>query len=656
MTSFGEEFFGCRFHRDKLAKPSDAPSARDGPRVRSHPAMYQKQTCCIRQKPSTQDGETSAPTPPLMVTPCRQKPSTRDGQTPAPAPPKTPMPRLFPISEVAPTTARTMRLVQKIGQLSPNVALSVVGAVQPFILDLQACVASLQCDVAAAAHGPGQSAAGFDPAEVAQAVIAALSSRFEVLEKQAAAAAAASSQADFEICQKSQESVLKEMLPLIGGSLEASIVEALRTQLPDKGNQLYNSYTPASIQPSSIGFSDSGVSNETSNETDEHAARPSQLLRNMHGLTFASTLSTFGKLKRNTSRSQNKLPPRSFVVNFRRLVEIQKILAIIHEFIRSTAIAALTLVAAANWSQLAFSLFFVTLILALFAVHEIRHDGMDIEDYKSLIDLLEDDGGVCHGRTIHNPNRLLKGLAISHCKSRRRRAFLTISIALVLCLCVWINIFWSWATPPDDGIWLGLFDEEDRMMQASLLLVGTFMIAFHLAFEWLYWRETQCVLPPCPDGRVPLDPREDCDGIPRRYRWFGLPSMWFTSQQAYDDLRLWVTHSRNEDYGRAKLHPEEMALLALNPDGASYLRKTLGCAKLFDMGTWEFLTRDEQGRKPRSVRKGEDPEELSLDFVLFDNASDQFLQPEEDYRSGMMQLLTRSFSNRVTSPSNGQLN
>merc|ERR1712232_615324 len=133
-------------------------------------------------------------------------------------------------------------------------------------------------------------------------------------------------------------------------------------------------------------------------------------------------------------------------------------------------------------------------------------------------------------------------------------------------------------------------DEDDRMVQASLLLVGTAMVFFHMAFEWLYWRETQCVMPPGACGKVPLDPREDGDGIPRKYRGFGLPSMWFTSQEAYDDLRLWIMHSRFDyDDVRIKIYPKEMALLALNPDGASYLRKTLASAKMFNMGAWEFL-------------------------------------------------------------------
>lgn len=195
------------------------------------------------------------------------------------------------------------------------------------------------------------------------------------------------------------------------------------------------------------------------------------------------------------------------------------------------------------------------------------------------------------------------------------------------------------------------FSDEDRTMQAALTLVGTAMVAFHLSFEYIYWRETQCVMPLDVDGKSPLDPKVMGRGVPIQYRWFGFPSMWFTSQKASDDLRLWITYCCWEDCNHmAKIFPEEMALLALNPDGASYLRRTLASAKLFSMSDFEFLTRDTQTGQPRQLERGEDPEELGLHFVLFDNASEQFLQPEADYRGSMMRMLTRDLPEDTGSP------
>jgi len=230
-------------------------------------------------------------------------------------------------------------------------------------------------------------------------------------------------------------------------------------------------------------------------------------------------------------------------------------------------------------------------------------------------------------------------------------AFITSFMGVALCFLLWLNIFWSWAALAEDGLWLGVFGEEDREVQAALTLVGTAMVAFHLWFECIYWRETQCVMPPDVDGKSALDPRAEGSGVPVQYRWFGLPSMWFTSKKASDDLRLWITYcSRESCHVKAKIFPEEMALLALNPDGASYLRETLASAKLFSMANFEFLTRDKETGQPRPVNRSEDPEELALDFVLFDNFSEQFLQPPEDYRGSLMRLLTRENPNQSGSP------
>lgn len=573
------------------------------------------------------------------------------------------MTQLSRIDEDLPTQAAA-RLSQELAQFSPAVALSVISALQPQMSELQTRVNALQ-HAAVGADKNCQSAQALCASEVVDAVTALLTPRFDDLENRAASAtsteAATPRLADANSEHEIVATLSKELAPQITEILETSLGEALTARMPD----LEQCKTPKQRPNSNVNFrcdpysSDEsfgatseasqampglppsttiefGPSDAVSEMSKSHAAL---LRRTTHGLSETSSVTTVGKLKRGASLSQNTLPEKAFVVNFRRLVEVHKMLAILHEFICSTAIATLTLVAAGNWRQLGFSILFVVNGLFLFAVHEVRYDRMEIEDYLQLVELLEDDDGVCGGKEIQNPNRLLKGLTLCSGRSRRRIALLTSIIGVLLCSILWINIFWSWADPPADGMWMGVFSEEDRTTKAALTLVGTAMVLFHLAFECIYWRETQCVMPL--DGKSPLDPRVEGSGLPFQYRWFGLPSMWFTSQKASDDLRLWITHCCWEDCSHmAKIFPEEMALLALNPDGASYLRRTLASAKLFGMSNFEFLTRDETG-KPRPVNRGEDPEELGLDFVLFDSASEQFLQPAEDYRGSMMRLLTR---------------
>lgn len=83
--------------------------------------------------------------------------------------------------------------------------------------------------------------------------------------------------------------------------------------------------------------------------------------------------------------------------------------------------------------------------------------------------------------------------------------------------------------------------------------------------------------------RVPWDPV--AHGIPHRFRWLGLPSMWFTTTDAYADLSLWIEQAKGRPHERKvnKIFPEEMALFSLQASGACQLRRTLRHAKLYSV-------------------------------------------------------------------------
>merc|ERR1719265_1104394 len=51
-------------------------------------------------------------------------------------------------------------------------------------------------------------------------------------------------------------------------------------------------------------------------------------------------------------------PQRAFIINIRRLMEMREKILMLHSFIDSTAIAALTLVAGGSWSQATFTAIF----------------------------------------------------------------------------------------------------------------------------------------------------------------------------------------------------------------------------------------------------------------------------------------------------------
>eukprot|EP00439_Symbiodinium_sp_Y106_P057899 s3135_g8.t1 len=327
---------------------------------------------------------------------------------------------------------------------------------------------------------------------------------------------------------------------------------------------------------------------------------------------------TTSRLRRVSKETSGKEPylRRCFVVNFRRLMELQKVFAIIHELIKSTAIAALTLVLAGNVWQLGYSVLFVAILFVMYGFHAAHYDTMDIRrclsDYHHLVDLLEDDHGVCGGRSIDNPNRLLKALTLAR-TGRRRRAVLIILLFGLLCSGMWSMVAYSWTMELTEGVW-SIGDE----FYATLLLVGTLMLLFHTVFEWLYWRETQCVMPWWNRQlKEPWDPARH--GIPCAARKpeqreeFGLPSMWFTCGSAYSDLSLWIQHAKGQWRGKKvnKVFPEEMALFSLHASGACQLRRTLQHAKLYSVQRCSFLTREGDAN---ALPKGSDPEELQINF------------------------------------------
>lgn len=344
---------------------------------------------------------------------------------------------------------------------------------------------------------------------------------------------------------------------------------------------------------------------------------------------------TTSRLRRVSKETSGKEPylRRCFVVNFRRLMELQKVFAIIHELIKSTAIAALTLVLAGNVWQLGYSVLFVAILFVMYGFHAAHYDTMDISDYHHLVDLLEDDHGVCGGRSIDNPNRLLKALTLAR-TGRRRRAVLIILLFGLLCSGMWSMVAYSWTMELTEGVW-SIGDE----FYATLLLVGTLMLLFHTVFEWLYWRETQCVMPWWNRQlKEPWDPARH--GIPRRFRWFGLPSMWFTCGSAYSDLSLWIQHAKGQWRGKKvnKVFPEEMALFSLHASGACQLRRTLQHAKLYSVQRCSFLTREGDAN---ALPKGSDPEELQINFVFFDTQSKEYMQPEEEQKETQIHVLNR---------------
>jgi len=352
----------------------------------------------------------------------------------------------------------------------------------------------------------------------------------------------------------------------------------------------------------------------------------------------------------NAKEDSDKVLQKAFVVNFRRLLDVHQVFTMLHELIKSTAIAALTLVLAQDIWQLGYSIIFVGILLTLYVFHWSHYDTMNIDDYKKKADLIEDDNGEYDGRTISNPNRYLKALALSP-NRRRWRTVLVLMGFGIFCVFLWCLVFVQWADGELKWIAAGFMRDE---LYATLLLVGTLMFTFIAFFEWLYWRETSCVMPwvPGKPGEPTMVPfNAAIHTVPHRYRWFGLPSLWFSSADGWDDLGTWISKSQNLGDHRAerKPFPLEMAVFALDAGSGCHLRNTLRHAKVYNATDKEFLFKEGKGRSMswRSVGNGEEPTELELELVLFDNQHAQYLQPEESYDEGRMHMLQQRSRSRL---------
>lgn len=81
----------------------------------------------------------------------------------------------------------------------------------------------------------------------------------------------------------------------------------------------------------------------------------------------------------------------------------------------------------------------------------------------------------------------------------------------------------------------------------TLLLVGTLMLLCHFIYEGLYAREFKYIMPAKDLGNGASRPWDIAlDGVPGgNMNWlFGLPCVWFSTREAYEDLRIWVPHGR----------------------------------------------------------------------------------------------------------------
>jgi len=262
---------------------------------------------------------------------------------------------------------------------------------------------------------------------------------------------------------------------------------------------------------------------------------------------------------------------------------------------------------------------------------------LDIEDTVKLVPLLaDDDVDDPLMDFVRNPNRLLKALRVTRSRGWKW-AWRCMHLGYIIVVGFGWAVCGTWWT--SSGFTTGqenfidklrnLFidSSEDGEALATQLFVGSFMFMLHCAFEIIYAGETNCVMPKTTQGEI-LDPRKDT--MPLYYRWFGLPSMWFTSEEAYRDLKLWIDKAhpvKNPRKSVRRFYPEEVALYALHgEEERQIVGEALKNAKLFDGISRKFLNRSNTSQSEIDPELYQ-PVCLNIELVVFDHKLQNKLCP-----------------------------
>jgi hypothetical protein len=249
--------------------------------------------------------------------------------------------------------------------------------------------------------------------------------------------------------------------------------------------------------------------------------------------------------------------------------------------------------------------------LGLFQQHHTSWDSFDVEDLTLLLPLLTDDQDE-NMADVQNPNRLLKSLSADTSRIKNYLAHLFNAICVVIGVIGWLILFRHYgngagwqpirrlsakggggvaaSTAPEENDFIDKFVntlfmlEDDSMTFGMQMVVGTLLLLFHIAFEFVKSYETGAVMPakwvrldePPPDSsgsptrisrsgktiwiKEVWDPRKH--GEPFYYKLMGMPCMWFTSHDALNDLKAFISNARKTRICAIK--PQEIAFLVLS--------------------------------------------------------------------------------------------
>jgi len=374
-------------------------------------------------------------------------------------------------------------------------------------------------------------------------------------------------------------------------------------------------------------------------QLDDALASPKAVVAAENNAKYQKVNTVNNKIGAKAAHQEEISTGRAFVINFNRWVNMRKMFDLLHTFIGYTAIATITLVSAGGDRQIYRSTAFLIGTLFIYKMHAENYLEEDIEDFVKRSDFQSDD---TNERVQVNPNSLLKAFTYTRSWRHKFAAVVVMTLMGLLLLALWSLCFYVWHGPDitdelNDPLsaWfylahlIGTSRDGVGAEGGTMLLVFTIMFSLHCLYEYLWWRETKLIMPRQKDGRG-WDPHAQAGAPPG---WLlGLPSMWFTDEEAYSDLCFWVVRaSEPEAAAGAKVgvFPEELATFAIsNGNNADILTNTMRLAKLWDpaSGPLSEKAKDpETHRFSDSLQAHEKPVPLDIELVFFDDRQRAYL-------------------------------
>jgi len=233
---------------------------------------------------------------------------------------------------------------------------------------------------------------------------------------------------------------------------------------------------------------------------------------------------------------------------------------------------------------------------------------MDIEDTKKLFDTMESSTVHSPGKEHKtSPDRVFQALSVSRTgRGQRYLTFLEVSAVLALGS-MWFFVFCGWfgwliGQPRAVAHSIGEFDldnNDDHEGRVTLLFVGTLLVCLHVGYQFYHGWQTRAIITP--------------DQIECRLKASNsFPAMWFTSEDARDDLKDFIAKTRGVKE-IARFYPEELANLAVE---SSELAGQLRCALQHSqhiMRVANQITAFSQ--------------ELGIELIFFDDSNKKFVRP-----------------------------